>query len=201
METLQADQETALWEASSDPSIGFWRTTFDPDSGRRCSVCITSAFAQYFGMHQEEALARLACSDVAFPMLEVDALRWFLVNLWSTLRPFHRFYIRVLVWSCGERMPALVCQTSLRMFDSTGRISTIKNHYRLITPEEYDEAVQRDPMCSPLTATGDHRSGHRLLADTEADLLRTIAGMAAGREGRAELDAIAAATEAITRSL
>jgi hypothetical protein len=77
----------------------------------------------------------------------------------------------------------------------------IKNHYRVITPEEYDAAVQRDPMCSPLTATGDFRSGRQLLADTEADLTRTIASLAASREGRAELDAIAAAIEAITRSL
>ncbi len=56
-------------------------------------------------------------------------------------------------------------------------------------------------MCSPLTATGDFRSGRRLLADADADLQRTIAGMAAGREGRAELDAIAAAAEGIARSL
>jgi hypothetical protein len=56
-------------------------------------------------------------------------------------------------------------------------------------------------MCSPLTATGDFRSGRRLLADTDADLQRTIAGMAAGREGRVELDTIASATEGITRSL
>ncbi len=55
-------------------------------------------------------------------------------------------------------------------------------------------------MCSPLTATGDYRSGQKLLADTEVDLSRTIAGMAASRDGRAELDIIAAAMEAIARS-
>ena len=76
----------------------------------------------------------------------------------------------------------------------------LKNHFRVITPKEYDEAVKRDPMCSPLTATGDYRSGHELLADSDADLQRTIASMAAGREGRAELDIIAAAVEAIARN-
>jgi hypothetical protein len=77
----------------------------------------------------------------------------------------------------------------------------LKNHFRVITPEEYDAAVQRDVMCSPLTATGDHRSGQRLLADAGADLQRTIADLAAGREGRAELNAIATAMEAISRSI
>ncbi len=31
----------------------------------------------------------------------------------------------------------------------------LKNHFRVITPEEYGAAVGRDPLCSPLTATGD----------------------------------------------
>ncbi len=77
----------------------------------------------------------------------------------------------------------------------------IKNHFRVITPEEYDAAVQRDPMCSPLAATGDLRSGSKLLADAEADLMRTIADLAAAREGRAELESIASSMEAIARSL
>ncbi len=77
----------------------------------------------------------------------------------------------------------------------------LKNHFRVITPEEYDAAVQRDPMCSPLTATGDFRSGRELLADSDADLSRTVATIAAGREGRAELDTIAAAMEAMALTI
>ena len=76
----------------------------------------------------------------------------------------------------------------------------VKNHFRVITPEEYDAAVQRDCMCSPLTATGDHRPGFRLLADAEADRQLTIADLAASRAGRALLDTIASAMEAIARS-
>jgi hypothetical protein len=76
----------------------------------------------------------------------------------------------------------------------------LKNHFRVITPEEYDAAVQRDPMCSPLTATGDYRSGRQLLADSDADLTRTIASMAASREGRVELETIANAIEAMVRN-
>ena len=56
-------------------------------------------------------------------------------------------------------------------------------------------------MCSPLAATGDLRSGSKLLADAEADLMRTIADLAAAREGRAELEGIASAMEALVRSL
>ena len=54
-------------------------------------------------------------------------------------------------------------------------------------------------MCSPHTATGDYRSGHELLTDADADHRRTIASMAASREGRAELESIAAAIEAMVR--
>jgi hypothetical protein len=77
----------------------------------------------------------------------------------------------------------------------------LKNHFRVITPEEYDVAVQRDSMCSPLTATGDHRPGYRLLAEAESDSRLTIADLAASRAGRALLDTIAATIEAIARSL
>jgi hypothetical protein len=83
----------------------------------------------------------------------------------------------------------------------TPQTPQIKNHFRVITPEEYDDAVRPDPLCSPLTATADHWSGHQFLADVEADFLRTIAGTAASRDGRAELDAIAVAMEAFANSL
>ncbi len=77
----------------------------------------------------------------------------------------------------------------------------LKNHFRVITPEEYDAAVKRDNMCSPLTATGDYRSGQRLLDEAELDRQLTIADLAAGRTGRMVLDNIATAMEAIASSL
>ncbi len=43
-----------MWEACSDPNIGFWRTTFDPEAGHRRSISITTGFAQFVGMHREE---------------------------------------------------------------------------------------------------------------------------------------------------
>ena len=55
-------------------------------------------------------------------------------------------------------------------------------------------------MCSPHAAMGDYRSGHELLAACEEDRGRTIASMAASREGRVELETIAAAIEAIVRN-
>ena len=75
----------------------------------------------------------------------------------------------------------------------------LKHHLRRITPEEYDTAVQRDILCSPHAATGDRRSGRRLLADAGADQLLSVADLAASREGRAELDTIATAMDEILR--
>ncbi len=70
-----------------------------------------------------------------------------------------------------------------------------KNVTRIVTPDEYDAAVRRDPALCPLYALGDRRSGRELLAAAETDAQRTVAGMAATRAGRAELDGIAAAAE------
>jgi hypothetical protein len=73
-----------------------------------------------------------------------------------------------------------------------------KNILRVITPQEYDAAVCRDPTASPLYALGDRRSGHELLAAAADDAQRTLFDMAATRAGRAELDGIAAALELLT---
>jgi hypothetical protein len=67
--------------------------------------------------------------------------------------------------------------------------------YRRICPEEYDEAVQRIPHQCPLLLAGDWRTGAQLLADAKADAAHTIASLAAGRAGRAALDALTASVE------
>ena len=64
----------------------------------------------------------------------------------------------------------------------------------VVTPDEYDAAVRRDPFSCPLAALGDRRTGRELLA-ASADCHRTFASMAATLEGRAEMDAVAAAVE------
>ncbi len=73
----------------------------------------------------------------------------------------------------------------------------VKNITQVISPEEYDEAVRADPMSSTLSATGDHRPGRQLLADAVTDRLQTVASLAGSPRGRAELDAMAAAAEAL----
>ena len=67
----------------------------------------------------------------------------------------------------------------------------------VVTPDEYDAAVAADPAHSTLAALGDRRSGRQLLADAAADRARSLASLAACPRGRAELDTIAAAVEAL----
>ncbi len=67
---------------------------------------------------------------------------------------------------------------------------------RAVTPEEYDRAVAAVPHACPLAFTGDHRSGHLLLADAAADAARSLAAVASGAAGRAALNALAALVEA-----
>jgi hypothetical protein len=69
---------------------------------------------------------------------------------------------------------------------------------RVISPDEYDAAVCSEPACCPLFITGDRRSGRQLLADAAADVSHTVAALASTARGRAELDAISAAVDAIS---
>jgi hypothetical protein len=77
----------------------------------------------------------------------------------------------------------------------------VKHTTEVVSPDEYDEAVQRDPRLGALCLTGDLRTGQQLLADAAEDKLRTVGWMAACPRGRAELDAIAAATELLAKNL
>ncbi len=70
-----------------------------------------------------------------------------------------------------------------------------KNIMRVVTPEEYDDAVRRNPTASPLYALGDRRSGIELLAAVDEDAKNSLLAMTATQAGRAELDRIAAAVE------
>jgi hypothetical protein len=70
-----------------------------------------------------------------------------------------------------------------------------KHLIRVITPDEYDKAVRRDPRSCPLAAMGDLRSGRQLLADGAGDWYRSFASMAATPDGRAEQDYLASLVE------
>ena len=74
-------------------------------------------------------------------------------------------------------------------------MAQVRLYFRRICPEEYDEAVRRVPHQCPLLLAGDWRTGAQLLADAKADAAQTIASLAAGRAGRAALDALAASVE------
>ncbi len=72
----------------------------------------------------------------------------------------------------------------------------VKSMIRVVSPDEYDEAVIREPASCPLFVTGDRRSGRQLLADASADVGHTVVALASNACGRTELDSIAAAVEA-----
>jgi hypothetical protein len=76
-----------------------------------------------------------------------------------------------------------------------------KHTSEVVSPDEYDEAVRRDPMVSALAATGDLRTGRQLLAEAAADRLRSVGWMAKCPHGRAELNGIAAAAEILAKRL
>jgi hypothetical protein len=82
--------------------------------------------------------------------------------------------------------------TYFRLKSCTAAAAQIRLSFRRISPEEYDEAVQRVPHQCPLLLAGDWRTGAQLLADAPVDSMQTIEALVAGRAGRAALDALAA---------
>ena len=90
---------------------------------------------------------------------------------------------------------------SLRKRSVTGvRRRQLKHVTRAACPDEYDAAVARDPTTSINAALGDRRTGRQLLADAAADRQSPLSVLAACPGGRAELDTIAVAVEALNRS-
>lgn len=49
---------------------------------------------------------------------------------------------------------------------------------RIVTPDDYDTAVRLQPETCPMHYMGDRRSGHRLLAEADADAAISVAALA-----------------------
>jgi hypothetical protein len=74
-------------------------------------------------------------------------------------------------------------------------VSQVKHAFRIVSPDEYDEAASSAPYSCPLRLTGDHRSGQQLLADAQSDSVHTIRSLANNPAGRALLAPLAAYIE------
>ena len=73
----------------------------------------------------------------------------------------------------------------------TVNIAQVRYEMRPISPEDYDAAAAAFPDTCPLVLAGDRRPGRQLLAEAAVDAAQPFAAFAAGRAGRAVLDAIA----------
>ncbi len=50
---------------------------------------------------------------------------------------------------------------------------------RIVTPDDYDTAVRLQPETCPMHYMGDRRTGHKLLAEADADAAITVAALPA----------------------
>ncbi len=76
-----------------------------------------------------------------------------------------------------------------------------KQVIRVISPDDYDNAVRLDPSACPHVMTGDYRCGRQLIADATIDAHIQLAGMPASVHGRMELDALAGFVESAIAAL
>ena len=68
--------EAEMWEREQE--YGFLQILFDPNTQERRSLFVNTRFAELWGFHREEMLARFANFDVEVPRPELDSLRIFL---------------------------------------------------------------------------------------------------------------------------
>ncbi len=77
--------EEEIWEG--EDSIGIMRISFHPHT----QVCLRQTFntfqARMFGMHREEATARILARDLPFYFNEIDGLRYLLAEIGPHLHP------------------------------------------------------------------------------------------------------------------
>ena len=68
--------------------------------------------------------------------------------------------------------------------------------FKVVAPDEYDEALLRRPDLCPLSLLGDARSGRQLLGHAAADSAQSIASLASSRIGGAWLRRLSERVEA-----
>jgi hypothetical protein len=110
------------WEMETGTAS--FRTTFDPESGRRRDIIANSRHATLYGVHPEEFQARCANRDLSFPFAEADAVA---LTIYGTVceqlksqAPPERF-LRLYVGGA-----AVLCSARISVVrDAFGRISEV----------------------------------------------------------------------------
>ncbi len=121
--------ELEMWQLQNE--IGFLQLTYDPSTGERIHVVINDLHAQMLGMHRDELLARFAAHDEP---LRVPAQDLLLLIADDALRGFAdgpRHYRTFLSDAC---VPSLVCVSTLRSHDATGRLLSVRLRLRIPPP-------------------------------------------------------------------
>jgi hypothetical protein len=110
-----------LWEINSE--WGYQIITLDPERQVRRDHRINTQFANMFGMHREEVLARLANYDLPIYFMELDALSMFVLMILKHPAPGRRVkYFRMCTGSGRFRTVILVAQYTVTIADDQGRI-------------------------------------------------------------------------------
>lgn len=178
------------WAESS--RCGFISLEYNPDSGTRDCVSVNKFGAvSLFGMHQEEALARLAQDELKLPTTQ---LRTFCL-LFDGMLPGHRFRPNRYLISTGKTggEGGVMIRSASKMEAEEGKMKGFTSTFTLLTHEEYDKAVEVQPeVGEPLAAiVGRRLSGREIMESKTLQRDESFAHLSASPEGRAGLDRLA----------
>ena len=76
----------------------------------------------------------------------------------------------------------------------------VRDCVRLVSPQEYDMALQQHPASCPLAVMGDLRRGQQLLDDAELDAHQTVLSIASTPQGCTILQQLAERVEGLSAS-
>ncbi|EKX31810.1 hypothetical protein GUITHDRAFT_149049 [Guillardia theta CCMP2712] len=147
--------------------------TFNPESGERIRCSLGADYAEIFGLHTEEFMARLASNDLPIPSTEIDMFCIVVYYFCNGLNETCDFYVRLDNYgSSKQHVPSIYRHTVVKEDDCWGRnIRTIYS-FEPVTPEKFDVMVKYQPeRVRPFSKLlGDERTYEQLLQSHKSDM-------------------------------
>ncbi len=134
MSKCEIDLTPAFLE--EETNHGLIKIELGTNDQRYKNVTINSRIARLWGMRKAELLRRIQLCDVPLPFSELDWLRSFVVDIENSFQDRTSQYLRMIIGVGLEARGILVCQTTIRVFNSVCRMSQVlrRTHRRRRKP-------------------------------------------------------------------
>eukprot|EP00286_Rhodomonas_abbreviata_P016065 CAMPEP_0181319940 /NCGR_PEP_ID=MMETSP1101-20121128/17847_1 /TAXON_ID=46948 /ORGANISM="Rhodomonas abbreviata, Strain Caron Lab Isolate" /LENGTH=424 /DNA_ID=CAMNT_0023427589 /DNA_START=174 /DNA_END=1443 /DNA_ORIENTATION=+ len=168
---------------------GFISLDYNPNSGQRDCVSVNGYGAvSLFGMHREEALARLAQDELKLPTTQLRAFCLLFDGLLQSPENMKRSRYLCSTGRTGEKGGVLI-RSQNKMEIENNKMTSFTSTFTLLSADEYDRAIGLQPEVGETlvaAARGRHLTGREIMeSDTlvAEERFETLCGSEEGRRG------------------